>query len=192
MKKFIIEKTKFNDVLVITPRVFADNRGYFCETYNVPNLSIMGFETKFWQDNESKSRKNVIRGLHYQWQPAMGKLVRAVHGRILDVIVDIRKGSPTYSQTMSIELTSENRKQLWVPAGYAHGVLSLEDNTIISYKCSGVYNSEAESGLNPFDKNLNIDWGITPENAVVSEKDLLAKTFDEYDNDPKFYFEEEE
>ena len=172
MKKFIIEKTKFNDVLVITPRVFADNRGYFCETYNVPNLSIMGFETKFWQDNESKSRKNVIRGLHYQWQPAMGKLVRAVHGRILDVIVDIRKGSPTYSQTMSIELTSENRKQLWVPAGYAHGVLSLEDNTIISYKCSGVYNSEAESGLNPFDKNLNIDWGIAPENAVVSEKDL--------------------
>jgi len=188
MKKFFIEKTDFNDVVILTPRVFEDDRGYFCETYNIENLKDIGFDVGFCQDNESRSKKNVIRGLHYQWEPEMGKLVRVISGEVLDVIVDIKKNSPTYGQHRKFYLSSKNKKQLWVPAGYAHGILSLAEDTIVSYKCSGSYNSNAESGLNPFDDNLNIDWGIQKQDAIVSEKDMIAKDFSSYDKDPKFYY----
>ena len=186
MEKFILEKTKFKDVVVITPRVFEDQRGYFCETHNYFNLAQYGFTVNFVQDNESKSKKNVIRGLHYQWDEPMGKLVRVINGSVRDVIVDIRKGSQTYGESLSVVLSDENKKQLWVPPGFAHGVVSLEEGTILSYKCSSVYNQDGESGINPFDKKLNIDWGLPVEEALISEKDLLAKSFDEYTKNAKF------
>jgi dTDP-4-dehydrorhamnose 3,5-epimerase len=191
MKKFTIEKIEFDDVLVITPNVFHDHRGYFCETYNIEKLLESNFSEVFVQDNESKSGKNVLRGLHYQWQPAMGKLVRCVSGEIQDVIVDIRTGSPTYGKHFSIRLSETNKKQLWVPAGYAHGILSLKENTIISYKCSGVYNSTAESGINPLDPALNIVWDCNVRDIILSDKDRDAQTFEEYSKQSKFIYEKE-
>ena len=191
MQKFTIEKTKFDDVVVIIPRIFSDDRGYFCETYNVENLKEIGFVEDMVQDNQSKSQKNVIRGLHYQWDDPMGKLVRVIKGAVKDVIVDIRKNSPTYGESEFFLLTEENNKQLWVPPGFAHGILSLEDDTIVSYKCSSVYNSEGESGIDPFDNYLNVDWGIDKSEAVISEKDKIAKSFLQYDRDPKFFAESE-
>ena len=191
MKKFTIEKIEFDDVLVITPNVFHDHRGYFCETYNIEKLLESNFSEVFVQDNESKSGKNVLRGLHYQWQPAMGKLVRCVSGEIQDVIVDIRTGSPTYGEHFSIRLSETNKKQLWVPAGYAHGILSLKENTIISYKCSGVYNSTAESGINPLDPALNIVWDCNVGDIILSDKDRSAQTFEEYSKQSKFIYEKE-
>jgi len=188
MDKFSIEKTKFDEVLVITPRVYEDDRGYFCETYNVENLKNLDFTEEMLQDSQSASKKNVIRGLHYQWEGPMGKLVRAVRGSVRDVVVDIRKGSPTYGEHMSIVLSCENHKQLWVPAGFAHGILSLEDNTTVTYKCSSVYNSNGEGAINPFDSSLDIDWGILKEEAILSPKDMTAQTFGEYDMEPKFEF----
>lgn len=190
MQKFTIEKTKFEDVLVITPKVFNDHRGYFCETYNIQNLRDENFTIDFVQDNESMSKKHVLRGLHYQWEPAMGKLVRAVSGEVLDVIVDIRKGSPTYGEHLSVKLSDTNKKQLWVPAGFAHGILSCSENAIVSYKCSGVYNSNAESGINPLDPQLGIDWGFDTSKLILSDKDKKAQTFKEYTEQPKFTFEE--
>ena len=192
MQKFTIEDTKFDDVIIITPRIFTDERGYFCETYNVDNLKELGFAVDMVQDNQSKSQKNVIRGLHYQWDEPMGKLVRVIKGSVRDVIVDIRKYSPTYGESASFLLTEENNKQLWVPSGFAHGILSLEDNTIVSYKCSSVYNSNGESGINPFDEYLNVDWGIDKAEAIVSEKDAVAKSFLDYDRDPKFFSKRED
>ena len=180
MKKFTIEKIEFDDVLVITPNVFHDHRGYFCETYNIEKLLESNFSEVFVQDNESKSGKNVLRGLHYQWQPAMGKLVRCVSGEIQDVIVDIRTGSPTYGEHFSIRLSETNKKQLWVPAGYAHGILSLKENTIISYKCSGVYNSTAESGINPLDPALNIVWDCNVGDIILSDIRRIFKTIKIY------------
>jgi len=191
MQKFTIEKTKFEDVIVITPRVFTDERGYFCETYNADNLKELGFEEDMVQDNQSKSQKNVIRGLHYQWGAPMGKLVRVVKGSVRDVIVDIRKGSHTYGESESFLLTDENNRQLWVPPGFAHGILSLEDDTIVSYKCSNVYNSDGESGINPFDDYLKVDWGIKESDAIVSAKDKVANSFLQYDRDPKFFSQRE-
>ena len=190
MKKFTIEKTQFDDVILITPRVFADHRGYFCETYNVKNLRELGFNEVMLQDNQSKSHKNVIRGLHYQWNNPMGKLVRVLHGAVRDVSVDVRKYSPTYGQSDSFLLSAENNKQLWVPPGFAHGILSLEDDTLVSYKCSSVYNPNGESGINPFDKYLNIDWGISESEAIISEKDKIAQSFLDYDRNPKFFMTE--
>ncbi len=191
MQKFIIEKTDFEDVVVIVPRIFKDSRGYFCETYNAANLQTLGFDQEMVQDNQSKSAKNVIRGLHYQWDGPMGKLVRVIKGSVKDVIVDIRKNSPTYGRSASFILTDENNKQLWVPPGFAHGILSLEDDTLVSYKCSSVYNSSGESGINPFDSFLNIDWGIEKSDAIISEKDGVAIGFLDYDRNPKFFFNKE-
>ena len=188
MEKFTIEETKFDNVIVITPRIFEDDRGYFCETYNVENLKELGFDEHMVQDNQSKSQKNVIRGMHYQWNGPMGKLVRVIKGAVKDIIVDIRKYSSTYGESESFLLTEDNNKQLWVPPGFAHGILSLEDNTIVSYKCSSVYNAEGESGLNPFDSFLNIDWGIDQATAIVSDKDKIAKGFLDYDISPKFFY----
>ena len=186
MEKFTVEKTKFDNVLVLTPRVFSDDRGYFCETYNSLGLSNLNFNVDFVQDNESKSKKNVIRGLHYQWAPAMGKLVRVISGAVIDVVVDIRAKSPTYGEHMKFEITSENKKQIWVPAGFAHGILSLQEDTLVSYKCSAFYNHEGEGGIDPFDEDLNIDWGINSKDAKVSKKDLVAMSFKSYTNNPKF------
>ena len=129
------------------------------------------------QDNESKSKKNVIRGLHYQWLSPMGKLVRVVSGAIIDVVVDIRKDSLTYGDHVKFKISAKNKKQLWVPSGFAHGMLSLEEDTLVSYKCSAFYNPEGESAISPFDKDLNIDWETNLKNINISDKDLVAYWF---------------
>ncbi len=184
--KFEIEKQSLNVLLTIKPRYFEDHRGYFSETYNFVNLSELGFNEPMWQDNESRSKKNVLRGMHYQWDGPMGKLVRVVKGAVLDVCIDIRSNSETYGQWESFMLTEENRTQLWVPPGFAHGILSLSDDTIVAYKCSSVYNQNGESGINPFDSELNIDWPVDKGDIILSDKDRVAKSFSEYSLSPKF------
>ena len=186
MERFKIKKQKLDGIITIKPIYFQDHRGYFCETWNSKNLSLLGFDELMFQDNESHSGKNVLRGLHYQWDEPMGKLIRVVKGSVLDVCVDIRKNSPTYGQYMSVVLSDENKLQLWVPPGFAHGILSLEENTIALYKCSNVYNKDGESGIDPLDRELNIDWGITHEDIILSTKDSMAQSFSKYKKDPKF------
>ena len=186
MERFIIEKQELEGICIITPKYFEDDRGYFCETWNYENLKELGFDIEMSQDNESCSKKGVLRGLHYQWDKPMGKLVRVIKGSVYDVCVDIRKNSPTYGCYIKVLLSDENKRQLWVPAGFAHAILSLEEDTIVSYKCSNVYNQEAESGLNPFDEELNINWTIPREEMILSSKDLKAQSFSSYKNNPKF------
>ncbi|MBP6304101.1 MAG: dTDP-4-dehydrorhamnose 3,5-epimerase [Bacteroidia bacterium] len=165
-------KTPLEGLLVIEPKVFKDHRGYFYESYNAEAFKQAGIEAVFVQDNQSLSQKGILRGLHFQAPPhAQGKLVRVIKGAVLDVVVDIRKNSPTYGQHFSIELTEENFKMFWIPPGFAHGFVTLEDHTIFSYKCTDVYNKAAEGGLLWNDPELGINWGI--EQPVLSEKDTL-------------------
>ena len=165
-------KTPLEGLLVIEPKVFKDHRGYFYESYNAEAFKQAGIEAVFVQDNQSLSQKGILRGLHFQAPPhAQGKLVRVIKGAVLDVVVDIRKNSPTYGQHFSIELTEENFKMFWIPPGFAHGFVTLEDHTIFSYKCTDVYNKSAEGGLLWNDPELGINWGI--EQPVLSEKDTL-------------------
>jgi dTDP-4-dehydrorhamnose 3,5-epimerase len=165
-------KTPLEGLLVIEPKVFKDHRGYFYESYNAEAFKQAGVDAVFVQDNQSLSQKGILRGLHFQAPPhAQGKLVRVIKGAVLDVVVDIRKNSPTYGQHFSIELTEENFKMFWIPPGFAHGFVTLEDHTIFSYKCTDVYNKAAEGGLLWNDPELGINWGI--EQPVLSEKDTL-------------------
>lgn len=171
-----IIKTKIEGLLILKPAVFRDERGYFFESFNEERFANLGLKTKFVQDNESKSQKGVLRGLHFQKPPfAQGKLVRVIKGAVLDVAVDLRKGSPTYGQWEAVEITEENKLMFWIPEGFAHGFLTLEEDTVFSYKCSNVYNKESEGGIHWNDQNLNIDWNI--ENPIVSEKDKEAPDF---------------
>ena len=186
MKKFTIKHEELEGLMTIEPKFFEDDRGYFCETWNYENLKELGFDINMWQDNQSLSGKNVLRGLHYQWDKPMGKLVRVVKGSVYDVCVDIRKDSPTFGKYFKVLLSEKNKKQLWVPAGFAHGILSLEEDTIVLYKCSNVYNQKGESGVHPFDKQLDIDWGIPIEEVILSTKDREAQSFLDYKNNPKF------
>ena len=175
-----IEKTSINDLLIITPNIFKDDRGYFFESYNIEKLSKL-IKTDFVQDNESLSQKNVLRGLHFQNPPfAQAKLIRVVKGSILDVAVDLRKKSATFGRHFKHILSGENKQQLYIPEGFAHGFLCLEDNTILNYKCSNYYNPESENSIIWNDKELNIDWGIL--NPILAEKDKLAKKFSTFDN----------
>ncbi len=168
-----IIKTKIPDLLIIEPKVFNDDRGYFFESYNENNFKAQGIENEFVQDNEAFSSMGVIRGLHYQLAPyAQAKLVRVISGRVYDVAVDLRKKSPTYLQWVGIELSAENKKQFLVPRGFAHGYSVLEDNTIFVYKCDNLYHQESERSINPLDKTLNIDWQISKEKLLFSPKDL--------------------
>lgn len=165
-------KTPLEGLLVIEPKVFKDHRGYFYESHNVEAFKQAGIDAVFVQDNQSLSQKGILRGLHFQAPPhAQGKLVRVIKGAVLDVVVDIRKNSPTYGQHFSIELTEDNFKMFWIPAGFAHGFVTLENDTIFSYKCTDVYNKAAEGGLLWNDPELGINWGI--EQPVLSEKDTL-------------------
>jgi dTDP-4-dehydrorhamnose 3,5-epimerase len=161
---------------LIIPTVFGDHRGYFFESYREDIFKDYGLPTKYKQDNESKSNKGILRGLHYQAPPfAQGKLVRVITGGVLDVIVDIRKGSSTYGRSFSVELNSENKLILWIPEGFAHGFHTLEDHTIFSYKCTEMYNAESENGLSWNDEQLQIDWGTT--NPILSDKDKKYQPF---------------
>ncbi|HHC80296.1 MAG TPA: dTDP-4-dehydrorhamnose 3,5-epimerase [Flavobacteriia bacterium] len=170
-----IEETFIKDLLIITPVVFTDNRGYFLESYHKQKLASQ-LNADFVQDNESQSQKGVLRGLHFQKPPySQGKLVRVITGSVLDVAVDLRKGSTTYGKHFKHILSSENKTQLYVPEGFAHGFLVLEDRTIFSYKCTGYYHKEAECSLLWNDSTLNIDWEI--ENPIISDKDKNAEKF---------------
>lgn len=172
-----ITTTKIEGLLIIDPKVFKDKRGYFFESFNEKKWSEH-FKTppSFVQDNESLSHKDVLRGLHFQAPPnGQGKLVRVIKGSVLDVAVDIRSESPTYGQHISVKLSEDNKKQFYIPKGFAHGFLTLEDNTIFSYKCTDFYNAGSEDGIAWNDSTLNIDWGV--ENPLISEKDKVYKDF---------------
>ena len=170
-----IEKTFIEGLLVITPPVHVDDRGYFLESYNKKTLENI-LDVEFVQDNESASQKGVLRGLHFQNPPhAQGKLVRVIKGSVLDVVVDIRKSSKTFGKHYKHVLSGEHKEQLYIPTGFAHGFLVLEDDTIFSYKCTDYYNKESESTLLWCDESLNINWQI--EDPIISEKDKLGTKF---------------
>jgi len=174
-----IIQTEIRDLLIIKPQVFEDDRGYFFESYNLEKFARAGIDVGFVQDNESKSMKNVLRGLHFQAPPfAQGKLVRVMRGAVLDVAVDLRKQSPTYGKWASIVLTESNKFMYWIPAGMAHGFLTLEDNTVFFYKCTNVYDKPSEGSIRWNDPTLAIDWGI--EKPVLSAKDEIAPAFDTF------------
>lgn len=176
----ILEQTEINDVILLTPRVYKDERGYFMESYNQKKVDKL-IKDIFVQDNESISNKNVLRGLHLQLPPhAQAKLIRVIKGSILDVAVDLRKNSSTYGQHYKQILSGENKKQLYVPAGFAHGFLSLEDDTILNYKCSDYYYADSETAIAWNDPELSIDWGIS--DPILAEKDRLAENFVTFEN----------
>lgn len=166
-------KTDIEGVVVIEPRVFDDARGYFFESYSKRRFDEAVRPVEFVQDNESMSTRGVIRGLHFQRPPfSQSKLVRCVRGAVLDVVVDIRRGSPTYGQHVAVELTGENRRQLFVPRGFAHGFAVLSDEAVFQYKCDNYYHPESEGGISIADNSLGIDWRINPAEAILSDKDL--------------------
>jgi dTDP-4-dehydrorhamnose 3,5-epimerase len=166
-------KTDFPGLLIFEPTVFEDSRGYFYESYNEKAFASAGIDIKFVQDNQSKSSYGVIRGLHYQLAPhAQTKLIRVLSGNIQDVVVDIRKGSPVYGKVFSLELSAENRRQVLVPKGFAHGFSVLSETAEVLYKCDTFYHKESEAGILYNDADLHIDWKIPVGKAIISEKDL--------------------
>ncbi|GAB4202233.1 MAG: dTDP-4-dehydrorhamnose 3,5-epimerase [Bacteroidia bacterium] len=174
-----IIETSLTGLYIIEPKVFKDERGYFYESYNQKIFSDAGIKDVFVQDNQSLSQKNVVRGLHFQHPPfAQAKLVRVIKGAVLDVVVDIRKNSPTYGQTFSIELTEDNFLMLYIPVGFAHGFSTLADNTIFAYKCSAFYNKASEDTILWNDPDLNIQWNV--KNPIISEKDKCGKRFKDF------------
>lgn len=168
-------ETPLRGLLIVEPGVFNDERGYFFESYQQKRYIEAGIEAEFIQDNESKSTKGVIRGLHYQLNPyAQAKLVRVVQGAVYDVALDLRNGSPTFGRHFGIELSAENKLQLFIPRGFAHGFSVLTDTAIFSYKCDNIYHKESERSVNINDPKLKIDWKIEPQFQIVSEKDKVA------------------
>ena len=171
-----ITKTDIEGLIIIEPQIFKDTRGCFFESWNAKKFKQLGISEDFVQDNQSVSSKGVLRGLHFQNPPyAQAKLVRVIKGSVLDVAVDLRKNSPTYGMHVSVILSEQNNKSFFIPKGFAHGFLSLEDNTIFNYKCSDYYNKESEESLLWNDEDLKIDWQI--DNPLISEKDLQADFF---------------
>jgi len=169
-----IEKTFIKDLVVVEPTVFGDERGYFFESYNKTKFEDLGIHIDFVQDNQSFSKKGTLRGLHYQNPPfAQTKLVRVLEGEIIDVTVDLRTDSPTYGKSFSILLSAENKKQLLVPQGFAHGFSVLSETAVVMYKCDQFYNKASEGGIKFDDPSLNIDWGMDLKEAIVSEKDQI-------------------
>ncbi len=174
-----IIKTPLADLLIIQPQVFRDDRGYFFESFNHQHFIDAGLNLNFVQDNESKSQKDVLRGLHFQNPPfAQGKLVRVIKGSVMDVAVDIRKESTTYGLFYKIELNETNKTMLWIPPGFAHGFATLENDTIFSYKCTNLYNKASEGSILWNDTDLNIDWNI--EHPVLSDKDKISPFFKDF------------
>jgi dTDP-4-dehydrorhamnose 3,5-epimerase len=169
-----IETTPIQDLVIINPTVFEDARGYFFEAFNQNTLAAEGITINFVQDNQSFSKRGTLRGLHYQNPPfAQTKLVRVLQGEIIDVAVDIRKQSPTYGQHFAIKLSAENKKQLLIPHGFAHGFSVISEIAIVMYKCDQFYNKASEGGIRFDDSSLNIDWGMELKDAIVSDKDLV-------------------
>ena len=176
-----IIKTPLPDLLILKPKVFADARGHFFESFNIQKFRDLGIDVHFIQDNQSLSNAGVLRGLHFQKPPhAQGKLVRVVKGAVMDVAVDIRKGSPTYGQYYMAELSEENFEQLYIPPGFAHGFLTLRDNTIFQYKCTNLYNQPSEGAIRWDDPQIGIKWNV--ENPVLSDKDKIASLFKDFES----------
>ena len=176
-------KTKLNGLVVLKPTVFKDNRGYFMESYNQKNINKLLGNVNFVQDNESESTRGVLRGLHFQEPPyTQAKLVRCLKGSVLDVVLDLRKDSKTYGIFETISLTEENKKQLFIPKGFAHGFIVLSKSAIFSYKVDNYYNPDSECGILWSDLDLNIDWKINKNEIIVSEKDKNLPTFNEIIN----------
>ncbi len=186
-------RTNIPDVIIIEPLVHGDDRGYFVETFRADKLeAFLGFKLNFGQDNESKSSKGVLRGLHYQLPPhAQSKLVRVIQGRVLDVAVDIRKNSPTFGQHVAVELSADNKKQMFVPRGFAHGFIVLENDTIFAYKVDNYYSPKCDRGIAFDDPALNIDWILNNSELNLSAKDkiqpLLENTNDLFEFGVDYY-----
>ena len=176
----IVKNTSLDGVKIITPTVFEDERGYFFESYKTPIFKNNELPINFVQDNEVKSTKGVLRGLHYQFNRPQGKLVRVVSGSILDVAVDIRKGSPTFGQSEIVQLTVENRKMLYIPEGFAHGYLVTSSESIVIYKCTDIYDPNDQYGIIWNDETIGVDW--TYDSPILSEKDLMLPAL----NDQQF------
>jgi dTDP-4-dehydrorhamnose 3,5-epimerase len=177
-------KTDIPDLLVFEPKVFEDSRGFFFESYSEKILKESGINNRFVQDNQSSSSYGVIRGLHYQLPPhAQTKFVRVLQGSVLDVVVDLRKGSPAFGKVFTIVLSEENKKQLYVPAGFAHGFSVLSERAQLLYKCDAFYNKESEGGIAYNDPALNIDWQIPANKVIVSEKDAVLPSLAECRNE---------
>lgn len=178
-----IIKTKIDGVLIIEPKVFKDARGYFFESFSQREFDEKVAPIRFVQDNESMSTYGVMRGLHFQRPPfAQTKLVRCVKGAVLDVVVDIRKGSPTYGQHVAVELTEDNHRQFFIPKGFAHGFSVLSETAVFQYKCDEFYHPEAEGGISILDASLGIDWHIPTDSAILSEKDTKHVLLNDFDS----------
>ena len=176
-------KTSIEGVVIIEPRIFRDARGYFFESFSQKEFDEKVRPIQFVQDNESMSSYGVMRGLHFQRPPyTQSKLVRCVRGRVLDVAVDIRKGSPTYGQHVAVELTEENHRQFFIPRGFAHGFAVLSETAVFQYKCDNFYAPQADGGISIKDESLGIDWQIPVEKAILSEKDLRHICLEEFDS----------
>ncbi len=171
-----IESVHLNDIVVVVPQVFGDSRGFFMETFRADQFRKMGLPTEFVQDNHSRSSKGVLRGLHFQWDPAMGKFMRVTRGSAFLAAVDIRKGSPTLGRWFGLEVSAENKKQVWAPYGFASGFCALTDDCEVQYKCTGTYNPQAESGIYFADPAIGIVWPIDAASALTSDKDKKAQT----------------
>ncbi len=185
MSKFKKMETGIKDLVIIEPTVFGDHRGFFMESYSKKDFLEIGLGMEFVQDNHSKSKKGVFRGLHFQTQMSQGKLVRVVAGSVLDVAVDLRRDSETFGKWHIVELSSENKKLFYVPEGFAHGFITLENDTEFQYKCTNYYAPEHDSGIIWNDKTLNIDWnlekyGLSEDTLLLSDKDKKLQTFDEF------------
>ncbi len=186
-------RTEIEDVVIVEPQVHGDERGYFLETFRADKLeAFLGYKINFCQDNESKSSRGVLRGLHYQLHPAaQTKLVRVIQGKVLDVAVDIREGSPTFGQHIAVELSAENKRQLLVPRGFAHGFVVLEDDTIFAYKVDNYYSPENDRGILFSDEALGINWQILHDELKLSAKDKvqkkLSETKDIFDYEVDYY-----
>ena len=177
-----IDSKHLGGIVVLAPEVFEDERGFFMEVYRDDQFRELGLPTIFTQDNHSRSAKNVLRGLHFQWDPPMGKLMRVTHGSAFLVAVDIRKGSPTIGKWFGLEVSARDKKQVWAPAGFARGFCVLSDYAEIQYKCTGTYNSKAEGGILWNDPAIGIKWPVS--NPVLSGKDAAAQTLDQWLKSP--------
>ena len=185
MNKFKKIETGIKDLIVIEPTVFGDNRGFFMESYSKKDFSEIGMDVEFVQDNHSKSKKGVLRGLHFQTKHVQGKLVRVTAGAVLDVAVDLRKDSPTFGKHYLVELSADNKKMFYIPPGFAHGFLTLEDNTEFQYKCTNYYAPEFDSGVLWNDSDIGINWnfekyGLSAEEILLSDKDKKQQTLKEF------------
>jgi len=177
---FKIETTPLKEVVVVVPQAFGDARGFFVETFRADQFRELGLPWEFPQDNHSRSAKGVLRGLHFQWDPPMGKLMRVTSGAAFLVAVDIRKGSPTLGRWFGLEVSAESKKQVWAPYGFARGFCALTDGCEVQYKCTGIYNPKAESGIYFADPNIGIQWPIDLREAVTSDKDSKAQSLEEW------------